>query len=260
MVADILKNPWLFVRKPQPQAILRLFCFPYAGGAALIFRTWADALPIGVEVCPVQYPGRGARLREPPYTKMSLMVESLAEALLPFFDKPFAFFGHSMGATISFELTRVLSKRHGIEPVHLFVSGRTAPHMPDAEPPTYALPEPEFIEDLRRLNGTPKEVLENAELLQLMIPIIRADFELIQTYAYDPGPPVNCPITAFGGLQDVEVGRERLEGWREMTASSFVLRMLQGDHFFLHSAEPILLRSLSQDLGHVLHRLGNSRL
>ena len=241
-------SPRLCYHRPNPQASLRLFCFPYAGGRNLIFRGWQEGLPAAVEVCPVELPGRGRRLREPPFTKLTTLVEATAEAILPLLDKPFAFFGHSMGAMISFELARRLRREHAPTPVHLFVSGRRAPHIPDTDPPTYDLPEPEFLDELRRLNGTPQEVLEHAELIQLMMPLLRADFEVVQTYRYTPGPPLDCPITAFGGLHDVEVPREYLEAWRDYTAAGFTLRMMPGDHFFLHTAQRLLLQVLAQEL------------
>lgn len=234
-------NPWLANHKPNPQASLRLFCFPYAGGAASIYHKWPGMFPATIEICPVQIPGRGERLREPPFTQFPPLTQTIAEGLREMLDKPFAFFGHSMGAIISFELTRLLRRQGGPLPVHLFVSGRSAPTIPDADPPTYDLPEPEFIEELQRLKGTPKEVLEHPELMELLIPLLRADFELIQNYLYTPEPPLDCPITAFGGLQDDEVSRENIEAWHEQTTRAFSLRMLQGDHFFLnHSLHPII--------------------
>jgi medium-chain acyl-[acyl-carrier-protein] hydrolase len=157
-----------------------------------------------------------------------------------------------MGGLVSFELARLLRKKYGLNPAHLFVSGYRAPQVPDPDPPIHALPEPEFLEELRRLNGTPEAVLENAELMQLLLPALRADFAVIETYAYIPESPLDCPITAFGGLQDREVSCDDLEAWREQTNAAFSLQTLPGDHFFLHSAQPLLLQSLSQKLyGHI---------
>jgi medium-chain acyl-[acyl-carrier-protein] hydrolase len=244
----VAATPWLSYHKPNPWASLRLFCFPYAGSGALIYRTWAGELPRSVEVCPVQLPGRGGRIAEKCYTRLSNLVDDAALALLPYLDKPFAFFGHSMGALVSFELARRLRVRYGLEPVHLFASGRAAPQLPPREPPAYNLPEKEFLEKLRTLNGTPQDVLEHPELIQLISPIIRADFEAIQTYTYTAGTPFKFPLTVFGGLQDDEITRDELEAWRAHALASFRLRMLPGDHFFLHSAQPLLLRTLTQEL------------
>ena len=143
---------------------------------------------------------------------------------------PYAFFGHSMGSLISFELVRYLRREgHDPGPVRLFVSGHRAPQLPDPDPPTHHLAEPEFIEELRRLKGTPEEVLQNAELLRLMLPLLRADFALCETYIYRPEKPLTCPITAFGGLQDDEVPRETLAAWHEQTYNSFKLRFFVGE-------------------------------
>jgi medium-chain acyl-[acyl-carrier-protein] hydrolase len=245
-------NLWLTRFRPNAQARMRLFCFPYAGGGALIYRTWHESLPPNVELCAVQLPGRGNRLRESPFTNMPQLVEAVAAGILPYLDKPFAFFGHSMGALIGFELAHRLRSEHGLEPSIMFVSGRRAPQTPETDRITYNLPEDEFIEELRRLNGTPREVFEHPELMQLMIPLLRADFEVCQTYAYSPKPPLKCAIAAFGGLQDFEVTRSYLEGWRDHTSTSFSLSMLPGDHFFLHSYAATLLQRLSQELQKVL--------
>lgn len=212
------------------------------------FRLWPNSLPPTVEVCAVELPGRGARLSESPFTRLSPLVQAIAQALLPHLDKPFAFFGHSMGGLVSFELARLLRREYDISPVHLFVSGRRAPQVPNPNPPIHALSEPEFLEELRRLNGTPKAVLENTELMQLLLPILRADFAVIETYVYAPGPTLECPITAFGGLQDREVSCDDLQAWREQTSASFSLQMLPGNHFFIQSAQPLLLRFLSREL------------
>jgi medium-chain acyl-[acyl-carrier-protein] hydrolase len=242
------RTPWLAYHKPVPQARLRLFCLPFAGGNALTFRHWQSGLHPGIEVCPIQLPGRGGRLREPASTSLPATARALAEALRPYADKPCAFFGHSMGALTAFELARQLRRAGGPEPLHLFVSGSRAPQLPRTDPLTYDLPEPEFVAELRRLNGTPHEVLEHPELMTLMLPLLRADFEAVQTYSYTPEPPLACPLTAFGGLQDRDVQREQLEAWREQTTGAFSVRMFPGDHFFLNSAEPLLLTVIAQEL------------
>ena len=203
----------------------------------------------------MELPGRGSQIQQPPFTRITQLVDALAEALLPFWDKPYAFFGHSMGAIISFELARLLRAQGRREPSHLFVSGCRAPQIPGKTNSTYNLPLPEFLDELRRLKGTPQEVLEHEELMQLTLPLLRADFEMVDTYRFEASLPLDCPITAYGGLQDDEVPREKLEGWREQTTSNFILRMLPGDHFFLHSAQPTLLRILSQDIQQVAQTL-----
>ena len=234
--------------KPNPKASLRLFCLPYAGGSSLIFRTWADSLPKSIEVCPIELPGRLTQMRSAPFTRLKPLVSEISSNLMAYFDKPFAFFGHSMGGLISFELARLLRQKYGINPIHLFISGRRPPQIPNTDPPIHALPETEFLEELRRLNGTPEAVLQNTELMQLLLPILRADFAVLETYTYTNEPPLECPITAFGGLQDKDVTLEDLEAWRKHTNNSYQSQMFPGNHFFLHSAQPLLLQSIAQQL------------
>jgi len=241
-------DSWIACRKPSPRARLRLFCFPYAGGGALIFRTWQDSLPAEVEVCPVQLPGRGTRLMEPPFTRLSPLIQALAQALFPLLDKPFAFFGHSLGALVSFELARQLRRQYDVHPVRLFVSAGYAPQLPHLRSPLHTLPEGDFLTELRRLNGIPRAVLEHEELMQMALPILRADFAVYETSAYSTELPLNCPISTFGGLRDRTVSQSDLDAWREQTSGSFSLQMFPGDHFFLNTTQPLLLRVLSQEL------------
>jgi medium-chain acyl-[acyl-carrier-protein] hydrolase len=245
--ASVLDS-WIIRRKPSPQARLRLFCFPYAGGGVSIFRAWSDTLPADVEVCPLQFPGRGTRLMEPPFTQLSPLVQAIAEALFPLLDKPFAFFGHSLGALVSFELARRLRRQYAVQPVRLFISADRAPQIPNRDPAIHSLPEGEFLTELRRLKGTPTELLEDEEVMQIMLPVLRADFAVYETYRYSTEPPLNCPISAFGGLQDHRVNRGDLEAWRDHTGVSFSLTMFPGDHFYLNTTQPALLQALSQEL------------
>jgi medium-chain acyl-[acyl-carrier-protein] hydrolase len=246
----MMKAPgaWFQTGHPRGRVELKLFCLPYAGGTASVYRNWANHLPATIQVIPVELPGRGGRLSEPPFVSFTPLVSAVAEAMLPLLDAPFALFGHSMGAIISFELARYLRRTYGREPHALCAAGRRAPHVPDTDPVTYNLPHDEFIEELRRINGTPSEVLEHAELMELMIPLLRADFQLVQTYAYIEGDPLRCPIFAYGGLQDDEETRELMSRWEEQTESRFKLHMLPGDHFFLRSSQSLLLELLARDL------------
>ncbi|MBD2385834.1 thioesterase II family protein [Cylindrospermum sp. FACHB-282] len=241
-------NSWITCFQPHPQAKLRLFCLPYAGGNAMIYRTWANGLPETVEVCAVELAGRGKQIQLPPMTRLETLVSEIAANLIPFLDKPFAIFGHSMGALISFELTRLLGSKYGLSPLHLFISARRAPQIPSRKPPIYNLPEAEFLEELRLLNGTPKAVLENKELMQLFLPLLRADFAVLDTYVYSHQGTLDCPMTVFGGLQDQEVSYDELLAWKEQAIASFSLQMIEGDHFFIHSAKSVLLQSLEKQL------------
>jgi len=183
-IHETTRSRWLARWGEKPEATVRFFCFPYAGGSTNTYRTWQGLLPESIDVAPVQLPGRGERLSEPPFDRLTEMVEALARELMPYFDKSFAFFGHSMGALISFELTRWLRRHNKTMPSHLFVSGRRAPQVPEPVAPTGNLLEQEFIERVRQLNGTPKEVLDHPELMQLVIPLLRADFAVCETYKH----------------------------------------------------------------------------
>lgn len=248
MTPAVGPGAWIAFCKPNPRARLRLFCFPYAGTGASIFRSWSDGLSADVEVCPVQFPGRGTRLMEAPFTHLSPLVQALAQALVPLLDKPFAFFGHSLGALVGFELARHLRRQSGVLPICLFVSADRAPQIPSRHRPIHALPEPEFVDELLQLNGIPQEIAKESELMQIMIPPLRADLSVYQTYLYSKEAPLDCKISCFGGLQDPRVNREELEGWRDQTSVSLSLRMFPGDHFFLRTTQSLLLQALSQDL------------
>jgi medium-chain acyl-[acyl-carrier-protein] hydrolase len=251
-------TPWLACPRPKPRAALRLFCFPHAGGGTVGYRRWAEVLPEAVEVCLVQLPGRESRFREPPFLSMTALVGALADALPLQQGRPFAFYGHSMGTLVAFDLARELRRQSRPGPAHLFVSGRGAPPVRSASPPLHGLPDPEFLQELRRMGGTPREVLDNAELMRVFLPVLRADFTLAETYACDPEPPLDCPISAFAGTDDRAWPRAGLEAWREQTRSAFHLRMYPGGHFFIRSDEGPFLAALSEDLAVLARRLAGA--
>lgn len=231
-----------------PRTRLRLFCLPYAGGGAGIYRGWGALLPPEIQLCAVHLPGRGNRFGEAPVARSEALVETLAADLAPYFDLPFAFFGHSMGALLGFELIRHLRDAGMPLPEHLCVSGRRAPQLPREKRNLHDLPEDEFMEELRSLDGTPEEILQHPELMELFAPILRADFQLCETYAFVPGAPLDTPISAFGGLEDPDVSRDDLLAWKEQTRGSFRLRMFPGGHFFLHAARQGLVHAVAEDL------------
>lgn len=248
MITTSKCQSWVTFPKTNLQADLRLFCFPYAGGKATSFRGWENSLPNNIEVCPIELPGRGTRMMEEPFTEFSQLIPELTDGIFPYLDKPFAFFGHSMGSIVSFEVAHLLHQKYGLIPVHLFVSGRGAPHIPIKSKQIHKLPEAAFIEELRHFNGTPEAVLENTELMELLLPTLRADFTLVENYFHTPKHTLGCAISAFGGLQDSKVSRANLEAWQQQTTTDFSIQMFPGDHFFLHSAEQLLLKSLSRKL------------
>ncbi|MCI0392398.1 MAG: thioesterase domain-containing protein [Acidobacteria bacterium] len=241
-------NKWILFPRPNPAAALRLFCFHYAGGSAQVFHGWPDRLPPSVEMGAIQLPGRGHRLGEPHVKRLVPLCHIAAQELLPYLDKPFVFFGHSLGALLCFETARILRREKRRQPAHLFVSATEAPHRRTREEPLSGLPKSALVKKLREFNGTPMEVLQNDELLDLMLPTIRADFELSETYEYHPESPLECPMTIYGGLGDHEVEAERLAAWSEMTVGACEFRMFPGDHFYIHSSRSIFLRTFAGDL------------
>lgn len=210
-------------------------------------RGWQRHFSSGVRLFLVHLPGRGARIDEPPFTRLPPLISALAEAIAPETEGRFAFWGHSMGAMISFELARELRRRRLPGPRGLFLSGRTAPHALITDVPMFSLPEDEFIAELQRLNGTPKTLFENPETRQLFLPAIRADFEVVETYQYVPEAPLPCPIYAYGGVQDTDVTRERLSAWQKHTSARCRVRMFSGDHFFIHNPASGFLYALRDD-------------
>jgi medium-chain acyl-[acyl-carrier-protein] hydrolase len=238
-------SAWVRFRQRSPVARLRLLCFPYAGGSALIYRHWMD-LPPQIDVCPVQLPGRDERFREPAFTRTDALCDALVVALGGFLDMPFAIFGHSMGAIIAYEFARRLQTGGSMR--HLLVSGQRAPHLPLRRKQSYDLPDAAFRERLRELDGTPEAVLRDADLMELLLPRLRSDFELTETYKRVEHAPLVCPVTAFGAAQDKEVSRSDLEAWRLTTTSAFDLKMFPGGHFYLDKEGPALRRSVAECL------------
>jgi medium-chain acyl-[acyl-carrier-protein] hydrolase len=241
-------NAWVLGGRPLRRA-RRLFCIPYAGGAASAYRGWAEGLPDDVDVCAVQLPGRGARFREAPFRNMADLVPALAEGLLPLLDLPFALFGHSMGAVVAFELARELRRRGGRPPALLALSGHQAPPRPDPKPPISHLPDEEFLAEVQtRYDGIPPEVLAEEELLQLLLPVLRADVQLLESYTYVQEAPLDCPISCFGGEDDPHVSLADLEAWGDETRGPLRVRTFPGGHFFVESARDEVLRALRRDL------------
>ena len=249
------KDPWIQRPRPRPEARLRLLLLPHAGGGASMFRGWADALPSDVEVCPVQLPGRENRVMERPFDRMEPLVRALAVALQGSADLPFAVFGHSNGALVGFELAR-LARREGTPgPVHLFASGRRAPDVPSRLADVHRLPDAEMIRELARLGGMPKQVTEHPELMELLLPLLRADLALIETYEFRDEPPLAIPISVYTSTGDPRVTLDEARAWERHTSAGFRIRIFPGDHFYLAGAESRVLATLSADLREVVASL-----
>src|ERR1022692_2465163 len=218
---------------------LRLFCFPHAGGGGAAYRAWAESLPRSVAVVPMRTPRRNT---------MAELVAALCDSIEAHLDEPFAFFGHSMGAVVALELARLLRRRNQPAPRMLVASGARAPqfrrgHVPPPEPS-----EAQFVEALRRLEGTPREVLDNPNLMQLILPALREDAAIYRNYIYAEEPPLDCPIRAYGGAEDPNVRREHLEGWAVETTAVFAVRVFPGGHFYLRTYRQEFLAALARDL------------
>ena len=249
-------SPWLVWPRPKPEARLRLFCFPYAGGSTTIYRNWPTKLQTDLEVIAIELPGRGSRIKEAPYDRLKPLVAAAAQALIPHLTKSYAFFGHSMGALVSFELARYLRRHHPdvLAPSHLFVSGRSAPQCDGQRLQVHTLSEPALIKEIQRLNGTHSEILADTELLALILPLLRADFAVWDTYVYEHEEPLACPISAYAGLLDEDITRAQVKAWGEQTSAGFRISMFPGDHFFIHANESLLLQTLARELREVVSR------
>jgi medium-chain acyl-[acyl-carrier-protein] hydrolase len=240
------------IPETNSQIKLRLFCFPYGGAGTSIYCNWHHYLPESIEVCPIQLPGREERISEKPFTNIVPMIFELGEVIKPYLTQPFAFFGHSMGALVSFEFTRYLRKYKQPMPLGLFISGRPAPQIKRTESLTYNLSDLEFIAKLRQMRGTSETILQNPELMQIFLPLLRADMQLCQTYNYLHEPPLNCPIFVFGGLMDSDVRREELACWHAQTIHPIELHMFPGDHFFIVKDQLSLLNIISKKLNKLI--------
>ncbi|MGW3206157.1 thioesterase II family protein [Streptomyces sp. NPDC001135] len=219
---------------PGTDGPVRVFCLPYAGGGAGLYRTWSRSAVAGAAFVPVQLPGRENRLHEPPERDFDTLAERLAQALAPWTGERYALFGHSMGGLLAYELAHRLHALTGRPADLLAVSACAAP---DLERPAFRihdLPRDEFVEALRRLGGTPQEVFEHEELLDLCLPRIRADFSVLASYRYVPRPALAVPVTALCGTRDARVPVRSVESWRAHTDRAFRLHLVDDDHFFLH--------------------------
>ncbi|QXJ21816.1 thioesterase [Actinomadura graeca] len=249
------RQEWLLCPRPDPEASLRLLCLPYAGGRAGGLLGLADGLPAGVEMGVVELPGHGGRLREVPFTRLRPLVAHLAGRLAGRLDKPYVLLGYSMGALLAFEVAHELARRGLPGPRALFVAAFEAPHLPPARPPMHDLPRAGLLARLARYDNAAAAVLGNEELAGIMLPIVRADMAVCETYEHRPRPPLDVPVAAFGGDADATVSRDGLEAWRELTRGGFSVTHVPGGHFFLDSARDVFVKGLRAELA----RLTDSR-
>ncbi|MGG3571972.1 thioesterase domain-containing protein [Bacillus gobiensis] len=246
-----MQNKWVIIDEVKPEARMRLFCFSYAGGGANVYKTWNKYLPDDLELASIELPGRGRRITEPSIRHKDILVETLKKAILPYLEeKPFCFFGHSMGALIAYELIQSLNKSEGLLPRHFFPSAHRAPHLQrSTNKTTYNLPDDALIQRLRELDGTPETVLNNKELLNIVLPIMRADLQICETYQYSADNKVlSVPITAFAGKGDRSVAVESIDAWSSLTSRSFDCIKMEGNHFFIHQHEQVIVQKIAETL------------
>jgi medium-chain acyl-[acyl-carrier-protein] hydrolase len=243
-------NRWLAFRRELPDVRLRLFCV--GGGGASLYARWSQDMPAGIEVCPLQPPGRENRLAEPPMIRIPRMVESLAGSLAPLLDRPFALFGHSVGALVVFELARRLRRQGRRSPDWLFTSGHPAPDLPPRRPAVSHLAPPQFWQAMYDHFDVGVAVLANEELKVALYPALRADYELVETYRYEEEAPLSIPLSVFGGSRDPETTEAELQAWSRHTSRRFRRRTLEGDHMFVKAQREALVRELAQDLSELL--------
>jgi medium-chain acyl-[acyl-carrier-protein] hydrolase len=249
MFKQDIDTAWLRVLKASDEARVQLFCFPYAGGAPGVFRGWAAHMPRTVELIGVHYPGREARANERPLTSLEQLVTQLQAVLRHRLELPFAFYGHSMGAYIAYEVARRLDRQDGLRAEHLFLSGASAPHLRQANP-IHHLPPREFLIEVLRLNGVPGEVRKSPEMLAYLLPILRADFISCETHSFEAAGPLAFPLTVFGGHDDPRASEQQLAAWSSYAGVRFDLDMVQGDHFFVHTQQARLLAKILCELCH----------
>jgi len=245
-------GPLVRLRRDRACTRLRLYCLPYAGGSAGVFRSWCDLLPPNVDVWGVEYPGHGSRISEPLTDRIDALAELIAEAVAAQPAVPYALFGHSMGSLVAFEMCHLLAARNATIPTLLVAAGHRGPHLPASRPPVHDAPDAEFVVHLRELGATPPEVLESAELVDLMLPILRNDFRACETYSAPERPPLRTKIVAYGGLADEDAERDALRAWEQETLGRFVLRLFPGGHFFLRECASAVTATLQRDIAEAL--------
>ncbi len=240
-------DTWFIHPRPNPNATARLFCFHPAGGNALFFHNWAKELHPSIEPILIQLPRRGSHLGKPLLTRMDPVISYLSKAILEYCNKPYYFFGHSLGALIAFELTHALQKNNKPLPYCLFASGKSPPHL-SSNKSTYHLSDRDFIDAVKQYNGLPPEILNENSLMDLFLPVLRADFEILETYVYQDRAPLFCDLIALGGIDDPIVQPNFIKEWQNYTSKSFNYHLLPGDHFFIKAKQDNVLNIIYQEI------------
>ncbi len=237
---------------PRENAHFRIFCFPYAGGSAAIYRVWSADFPTEVEICAVEIPGR-IQLRTPAANNIEELVDAIFPNIVELLDKPFAFFGHSFGSIIAYEVTKRLQRENKNLPVHLWVSSRRAPQLPLESEPTHVLEDEKFIEIIQRQYGAiPKMVLDEKELVKILLPILKSDIKLNEIYVAELNPILTVPLTVLYGAQDHSISRESLEKWCETTSGVCEVDVFAGGHFFIDTERKSVTHKILEKIKHFI--------
>ncbi|WP_445396794.1 thioesterase II family protein [Streptomyces sp. LE64] len=240
------KSAWIQRFHPSEDARTRLVCFPHAGGAATFFHPVSAALKPDVEVLAVQYPGRQDRRTEPVVRSVEELAHRATEALRPWADRPLTLFGHSMGALVAFEAARRLADE-GAPPLSVIVSGRRSPTSHRDEN-VHRRDDRGIVSEMARLGGTDPRAFEDPELRALLLPVIRADYEAVETYRYRPGPALPCPVLALLGDDDPVASVEEAHGWAEHTSAEFALHTFPGGHFYLNDHAAAVITTVREHI------------
>ncbi len=225
----------------------KLFCLPYAGGPATLYKKWSVPLQ-AFDIYGVQIAARAASGDDAVMQRVDSCVAWLIDKIAALTSEPYALFGHSVGALLAFETARALQAMDCPLPVRLFVSGFPAPQLPRRLPAFHDLPLQKLLAVAQRLDAVPSAAFKNQDLIELLLPILRADLALAELYTYSPAPPLPVPITCFGGLADATVGRAQLSEWQDQTSSGFTLKMLPGNHMFVHSAYKRICHEIEREI------------
>ena len=232
-------TPWIQYQKTSDDPSMRIFCFPYAGGSALFYARWFRYLDENAEVFPIQLPGRESRIDEPLLRVMSVVINKIVEEISPYMTENTAFLGHSMGSMIAYEVARTLSERNMPMPKHIFLSGAVPPDMIGECEKIHMLSDEQFCEKLKGYESITSELMKYPEFFKFFLPVIKADFELIETYRFDKKWKMPCPVTVFSGTEDPYVPENALAQWGRFCEQEPQIITYSGNHFFLkeHTAE-----------------------
>lgn len=248
-------HKWFHRAHRREQVHLRLFCLPYAGGSPTAYDTWSHQLPDLVELVTLRLPGHGRRILEPSYSRWPELLDDVIRELTPFLDLPFAFFGHSFGARLAYELTRRLEETAGPLPLHVFLSGCRCPHQPHRQPLLHQLPSDQFQARVIADNEYLAKLVNIEELIELMEPMLRAEIRMAERWGGDDKPPLNVPLSAFSGRDDDIATPQKMTDWTSFTRKGFTSATFPGGHFFVHSCEESLLQRIADELSPYLQFL-----